>query len=138
MRVVNDNEFNTWADAAKQKYAGDQRPRPTAVAAAARLSTQPAATVRRAVFFTGRSSLHWGRSHSPGAGPRRRPRGLQTGPAGGVITLPVSLGAGESCQAEYGGSFWTVRNDSDTTIPSGTRARIARVHDLTLLVRPEK
>ena len=63
---------------------------------------------------------------------------VETGPAGGVITLQVSLGAGESCQAEYGGTFWTVRNDSDTTIPSGSRARIARVQDLTLLVRPAK
>ena len=63
---------------------------------------------------------------------------VETGPAGGVITLPVSLGAGESCQAEYGGTFWTVRNDSDTPIPSGGRARIARVHDLTLLVKPDK
>ena len=63
---------------------------------------------------------------------------VDTGPAGGLITLPVALGAGESCQAEYGGTFWTVRNDSDTPIPSGSRARIARVQDLTLLVRPEK
>ena len=63
---------------------------------------------------------------------------VDIGPAGGLVTLPISLGAGESCQAEYGGSFWTVRNDSDTTIPSGGRARIARVHNLTLLVRPEK
>ena len=63
---------------------------------------------------------------------------VDTGPVGGLITLQVSLGAGESCQAEYGGSFWTVRNDSDTPIPSGSRARIARVQDLTLLVRPEE
>jgi membrane protein implicated in regulation of membrane protease activity len=59
------------------------------------------------------------------------------GPAGGLITLQVSLAAGESCQAEYGGTFWTVRNDSDTPIPSGSRARITRVQDLTLLVRPD-
>src|SRR6516165_11880215 len=63
---------------------------------------------------------------------------VDTGPAGGLITLPVALGAGESCQAEYGGTFWTVRNDSDTPIPSGSRARIARVQDLTLLVRLDK
>jgi len=63
---------------------------------------------------------------------------VETGPAGGVITLPVSLGAGESCQAEHGGTFWTIRNDSDTPIASGTRARIVRVQDLTLLVRPDK
>lgn len=63
---------------------------------------------------------------------------VDTGPAGGVITLQVSLGAGERCQAEYGGTFWTVCNDSDTPIRSGGRARIARVQDLTLLVRPEE
>jgi membrane protein implicated in regulation of membrane protease activity len=63
---------------------------------------------------------------------------LDIGPTGGVITLQVSLGAGESCQVEYGGTFWTVRNDSDTPIPSGSRVRIARVHNLTLLVKPEK
>jgi inner membrane protein len=63
---------------------------------------------------------------------------VDTGPTGGLITLQVSLGAGESCQAEYGGTFWTVRNDSDATIPCGSRARIARVQDLTLLVRPDK
>jgi membrane protein implicated in regulation of membrane protease activity len=63
---------------------------------------------------------------------------VDTGPAGGLITLPVPLGAGESCQAEYGGSFWTVRNDSDTPIAQGSRARITRVQDLTLLVKPDK
>lgn len=63
---------------------------------------------------------------------------VETGPTGGLITLQVPLGAGESCQAEYGGTFWTVRNDSDTAIPSGGRARIARVQDLTLHVKPDK
>jgi membrane protein implicated in regulation of membrane protease activity len=63
---------------------------------------------------------------------------VETGPTGGLITLPVALGAGESCQAEHGGTYWTVRNDSDTAIPSGGRARIARVQDLTLLVKPDK
>ena len=62
---------------------------------------------------------------------------VNTGPAGGLITLKVALGAGESCQAEYGGSFWTVRNDSDAPIPSGSRARIVSVRALTLLVRPD-
>jgi membrane protein implicated in regulation of membrane protease activity len=62
---------------------------------------------------------------------------VSTGPAGGVITLQVPLASGESCQAEYGGTFWTVRNDSAATLPSGTRARITSVRDLTLLVRPD-
>ncbi|HYB66259.1 MAG TPA: NfeD family protein [Steroidobacteraceae bacterium] len=60
-----------------------------------------------------------------------------TGPKGGLITLPVALGAGDSCQAEYGGTFWTVRNDSSTPLPSGSRARIVSVQQLTLLVRPD-
>ena len=62
---------------------------------------------------------------------------VSIGPAGGVITLKEPLAAGATCQAEYGGSFWTVRNDSDRPIAPGGRARIVSVHELTLLVRPE-
>ena len=62
---------------------------------------------------------------------------VNTGPQGSVITLPQALGAGESCQAEYGGSYWTVRNDSNTPLAAGSRARIASVQNLTLLVKPE-
>ncbi|GAC1457145.1 MAG: hypothetical protein PVSMB6_15470 [Steroidobacteraceae bacterium] len=62
---------------------------------------------------------------------------VNTGPSGGLITLQVTLAAGDSCQAEYGGTFWTVRNDSNVAIPSGSRARITGVRDLTLLVRPD-
>ena len=60
---------------------------------------------------------------------------VDAGPTGGEITLPASLAPGESCQAEHRGAFWTVCNDSDTPMPSGTRARIASVRGLTLLVR---
>jgi membrane protein implicated in regulation of membrane protease activity len=71
----------------------------------------------------------------------RRLRGnapkVASGPAGGVITLPVTLAPGESCQTEHGGSFWTVRNDGPTPILAGARARVASVNGLTLLVRPE-
>jgi membrane protein implicated in regulation of membrane protease activity len=59
------------------------------------------------------------------------------GPAGGVLTLQVALAPGESCKAEHGGSFWTVRNDSAAPIQSGTRVRITGVRDLTLLVIPD-
>ena len=62
---------------------------------------------------------------------------VKSGPAGGTITLHVPLAAGESCQTEHGGTFWTVRNDSNVLIPSGTQVRIVSVRDLTLLVRPE-
>ncbi len=61
---------------------------------------------------------------------------VRTGPVGGLITLQVSLAPGESCQAEHGGTFWTVLNDSGSPLPSGSRARIASVNGLTLLVRP--
>jgi len=63
---------------------------------------------------------------------------VEMGPKGGLITLPVALGAGESCQAEYGGTFWTVRNDSSSALPAGSRARIVGVQSLTLLVRPDR
>ena len=63
---------------------------------------------------------------------------VKTGPQGGLITLPVALGAGDSCQAEYHGTFWTVRNDSSTALPSGSRARVVGVQNLTLLVRPDR
>ena len=53
------------------------------------------------------------------------------------ITLRAPLAAGESCQAEYGGSFWTVHNDSGAAIPSGTRVRITSVRVLTLFVKPD-
>ena len=68
---------------------------------------------------------------------RGYPPPVHAGAAGGVITLPVSLAPGESCQAEHGGTYWTVRNDSPTSIPSGTRARIASVQGFTLLVQPD-
>ena len=34
IRVVNDNEFKAWVEAAKKKYAVDQAAPPTAIAAA--------------------------------------------------------------------------------------------------------
>ncbi len=61
---------------------------------------------------------------------------VQTGPVGGTITLHVALAPGESCQAEHGGTYWTVMNDSSTAIACGAPARIASVQGLTLLVRP--
>jgi inner membrane protein len=61
---------------------------------------------------------------------------VKTGPGNDVLTLPVALGPGECCRAEHGGTSWTVQNDSDTPIEQGARARIERVHGLTLIVRP--
>lgn len=72
----------------------------------------------------------------------RRFRGVapavRTGPQGGHITLPAALAAGESCQAEYNGTYWTVRNDCATALAAGSRARIVGVQNLTLLVKPDE
>ena len=68
---------------------------------------------------------------------RGHPPAVHSGPAGGVLTLPVALAPGASCQAEHHGSFWTVRNDGDTPLAAGTRARIASVEGLTLVVRAD-
>jgi membrane protein implicated in regulation of membrane protease activity len=71
----------------------------------------------------------------------RRLRGqlpaVQSGPTGGVLTLPSALDPGQSCQVEHGGTFWTVRNHSELPISCGSRARITSVQGLTLLVRPD-
>jgi membrane protein implicated in regulation of membrane protease activity len=62
---------------------------------------------------------------------------VHTGPPGGVITLRVDLAPGDSCQAEHGGTFWTLRNDTGVPLHSGSRVRVASVNGLTLLVRPD-
>jgi membrane protein implicated in regulation of membrane protease activity len=68
---------------------------------------------------------------------RGRAPQVRTGPVNEVLTLPVPLAPGESGQAEHGGTFWSVRNDSDVPMPAGTRVRITQVQGLTLVVRPE-
>jgi membrane protein implicated in regulation of membrane protease activity len=68
---------------------------------------------------------------------RGHPPTVRAGPAGGVLTLPVALAPGATCQTEHGGTFWTVRNDSGVPIAQGMRARIVSVQGLTLAVRPE-
>jgi len=68
---------------------------------------------------------------------RGHPPSLHTGPVGNVLTLPVELAPGATCQAEHGGTYWTVLNDSSFPIPLGARARIVSVQGLTLAVRPD-
>ena len=68
---------------------------------------------------------------------RGRAPQVRTGPVNEVLTLPVPLAPGESCQAEHCGTFWTVRNGSDVPMPAGGRARITQVQGLTLVVRPD-
>jgi membrane protein implicated in regulation of membrane protease activity len=62
---------------------------------------------------------------------------VRCGPAGDLLTLRVALAPGESCQAEHGGTFWTVRNDGRAVIPSGARVRVTNVSGLTLSVQPD-
>lgn len=61
---------------------------------------------------------------------------VNTGPVGGTLTLPVPLAPGETCQAEHGGTYWTLLNDTTNPIASGAPVRVASVRGLTLLVRP--
>jgi membrane protein implicated in regulation of membrane protease activity len=61
---------------------------------------------------------------------------VSTGPAGNLITLEAGLSPGASCQTEFRGTVWTVRNDGARAIPAGGRALIVRVSELTLLVEP--
>jgi membrane protein implicated in regulation of membrane protease activity len=61
---------------------------------------------------------------------------VATGPQGGELLLPSALAPGATCQAEHGGSFWTICNDSEAPLAAGSRVRIARVQGLTLMVRP--
>jgi membrane protein implicated in regulation of membrane protease activity len=68
---------------------------------------------------------------------RGHPAAVRTGPAGGVLTLPVALTPGDTCQVEHGGTFWTVRNDSNAPMAAGARARVVSVQGLTLAVRPD-
>lgn len=62
---------------------------------------------------------------------------VRLGPAGSWLSVPVALAPGESCQLEHGGTFWTARNEGEAPIAAGARARIAKVHGLTLVLRAD-
>ena len=66
---------------------------------------------------------------------RGHPPAMAMGPAGEVLVVPVVLAPGASCQVEHRGSFWTARNEGVEPIPAHGRARITRVHGLSLVVR---
>jgi membrane protein implicated in regulation of membrane protease activity len=87
-------------------------------------------TLLAVISMVGFRARLYGRLHS-------RTPDIASGPAGTELMLPTALEPGASCQAEHGGSFWTVRNDSQAVIAAGTRVRIAQVQGLTLLIRPE-
>ncbi len=59
---------------------------------------------------------------------------VETGPVGRELALPQSLAPGESCQAEFRGSHWTVTNGSEQSLIEGTRVRVVRVQGLALVV----
>jgi len=62
---------------------------------------------------------------------------VRSGPLGEVLTLPSALAPGESCQVEHAGTFWTVRNGGNGSMPSGARARITGVQGLILIVQAD-
>jgi len=62
---------------------------------------------------------------------------MQSGPAGGTLTLPQDLAPGDTCRVEFHGSSWSAVNGGHTLIVAGARAHIQRVDGLTLVVRSE-
>ena len=54
--------------------------------------------------------------------------------AGESLQINQDLAPGAEMRTQYRGSDWTVRNVSDATIKSGTRAKVVKVEGLTLHV----
>ena len=59
---------------------------------------------------------------------------MRGGPAGETVVLPAALPPGEVCRIEYRGSSWSAMNGGKSLIEAGSRARIARLDGLTLIV----
>jgi membrane protein implicated in regulation of membrane protease activity len=68
---------------------------------------------------------------------RRGLPAMKGGPAGEIVTLPMSLHPGETCRLEYRGGSWSAINGGKAVIAAGSRARIERVDGLTLVVHGE-
>jgi membrane protein implicated in regulation of membrane protease activity len=65
---------------------------------------------------------------------RSRLPAVKSGPAGEIVTLPMSLPPGESCRLEFRGGSWSAINGGSAAIAAGAKARIERVDGLTLVV----
>jgi membrane protein implicated in regulation of membrane protease activity len=65
---------------------------------------------------------------------RGRLPAVKSGPAGEIVTLPISLPPGESCRLEFRGGSWSAINGGRAAIGAGAKARIERVDGLTLVV----
>ncbi len=61
---------------------------------------------------------------------------IETGPVGRELVLQQPLSPGESCQAEFRGSHWTISNGSGEPLGEGVRVRVVRVEGLALIVGP--
>ena len=68
---------------------------------------------------------------------RRKLPDMKQGPVGETVVLPEALPPGETCRLEYCGSSWNAVNGGKSAIAAGQRARIDRVHGLTLVVHGE-
>jgi len=63
---------------------------------------------------------------------------MKSGPAGEIVTIPVTLPPGDTCRLEFRGCSWSAVNAGLGVIAAGSRARIERVDGLTLVVRAEQ
>jgi membrane protein implicated in regulation of membrane protease activity len=68
---------------------------------------------------------------------RRKLPDFRQGPVGQSVVVAEELQPGASCRLEYCGSSWTATNGGTARIPAGQRARIDRVHGLTLVIHGE-
>ena len=68
---------------------------------------------------------------------RRNLPDIRLGPKGETVILPAELPPGESCRLEFRGCSWNAVNGGGSVIAAGTRARIARVEGLTLVVHAD-
>jgi len=66
---------------------------------------------------------------------RGRAGGLPPTAAGDRITVGQDVAPGQTCRAEYRGTFWTAVNVGSAPIPSGTVAVIDSIEGLNLRIR---
>jgi membrane protein implicated in regulation of membrane protease activity len=62
---------------------------------------------------------------------------MNHGPVGQTVVLPEELSPGATCRLEFRGSSWSALNGGLTPLGAGSRARIAQVDGLTLIVHGE-
>lgn len=63
--------------------------------------------------------------------------GFRPSLAGATVDIEEDLAPGSEIRSEYRGTDWTVRNNGQTSISAGSRAKVVKVDGLTLFVEAE-